>query len=982
MRIFLVIYILFGFLNNIQGQQKISLKGKVSDSGTSETLVGANVYFEGTGIGTVTDADGNYFLSGFPPGDYTLVVSYIGYDRYEEQFRFSDGSSIQKNFRLNYSGGEKLDEVVVTAQAQGQYKAINQQLSASDIRSVVSSDRLRELPDANAAESLGRLPGVSLQRSGGEGEKVIIRGLSPKYNKVMVEGIEIAATGKDDRSVSLNTISSYSLDGMEVVKSNTADMDGDFVGGAVNFKLRTASPGFQTELGMLGGYNNLKGTFNDYKFDGSVSNRFMDDRLGLFFHANFENRNRSASSRSLQTGLYGDATREGPNEVYLYQMTLSDIVRSRNRKGGTLVLDYKLDKGEIQFKNFLSSGHDQVIHYSEVLNVSNERIQLATNDVFSERLMYNNYLSYKQKFSNLSIDASISHAYSGGNNPSNLRFNFYQESALPGVSFDPHPDSIMVYSALDPKKVLVSGFSDTDSRTEHRQLESALNLEWAYTLSKQISGYIKVGGKYRHQQRYYDQSYRSANLTSGFEINLGVIEAYPEIFSGHTTDDGKYIYYSAFIDESYNAGKFFEGKYGAFPQGADVHTMHLFADYARQKYSGDPVYAAWYQDNAFENLSYDYTGKEDYYAGYLMGSLNIGSMVEFVPGVRYEENNTLYSGAQGNQSASGPLYLEYKSYVVDTASRKNDFLLPMIHLKIKPTRWLMFHLGYTHTLSRPNFTSLIPRMNISAGRNPVVYLNNAKLKPEFARNIDFVTSIHQNVIGLFSINLFRKTISDKIFSTITRPIGDDWEELGLPEALSGYNYTYQYNDTSGVNLNGLELEWQTNFWYLPGVLKGLVLNMNYTHIFSEATYPYAYLDTIIRDPDDPFRQIEVWKDEPYQARLISQPSDILNLSLGYDYKGFSVRISMMYTSDIFKGHGFYKEQTMTTGKFIRFDLNAKQKLPHGMMVFLNLNNINNAMEYTYQKGYDYPTYYESYGMTVDLGLRWNFSSIKNSNTNQ
>ncbi len=83
--------------------------------------------------------------------------------------------------------------VTVTAQAEGQYQAINEQLNSSSIKNVVSAARIQELPDANAAESVGRLPGVSLIREGGEGSKVVIRGLSPQYNQITIDGIEMAS---------------------------------------------------------------------------------------------------------------------------------------------------------------------------------------------------------------------------------------------------------------------------------------------------------------------------------------------------------------------------------------------------------------------------------------------------------------------------------------------------------------------------------------------------------------------------------------------------------------------------------------------------------------------------------------------------------------------------------------------------------------------------------------------------------------------
>ena len=69
------------------------------------------------------------------------------------------------------------EEVVITGQLLGQVLAINQQLTSNNIVNVVSEEKIQELPDMNAAEVIGRLPGVALQRSGGEANKIILRGL-------------------------------------------------------------------------------------------------------------------------------------------------------------------------------------------------------------------------------------------------------------------------------------------------------------------------------------------------------------------------------------------------------------------------------------------------------------------------------------------------------------------------------------------------------------------------------------------------------------------------------------------------------------------------------------------------------------------------------------------------------------------------------------------------------------------------------------
>ncbi len=129
------------------------------------------------------------------------------------------------------------------------------------IMNVVSAARIQELPDVNAAESVGRLPGVSLIRTGGEGSQVVIRGLSPQYNQITMDGVELssnvnsqnsiisgdrnqgtaAASLLGDRGMDLSMISSSMLGGIEVIKAITPDMDATVLGGVVNFDMRKAA---------------------------------------------------------------------------------------------------------------------------------------------------------------------------------------------------------------------------------------------------------------------------------------------------------------------------------------------------------------------------------------------------------------------------------------------------------------------------------------------------------------------------------------------------------------------------------------------------------------------------------------------------------------------------------------------------------------------------------------------------------------------
>jgi len=127
------------------------------------------------------------------------------------------------------------------------------------------------------------------------------------------------------------------------------------------------------------------------------------------------------------------------------------------------------------------------------------------------------------------------------------------------------------------------------------------------------------------------------------------------------------------------------------------------------------------------------------------------------------------------------------------------------------------------------------------------------------------------------------------------------------------------NDPNRATDYGVEFDWQTHFWYLPHPFDGLVLNVNYTHVFSKAKYPYTNVEKVGR--------ATVYVDTSYTDRLLYQPDNMANLSVGYDYQGFSIRVSMIYQDNIFSGPNFWPQLRTTTAAYTRWDLSAKQNLP-------------------------------------------------------
>ena len=216
--------------------QNATITGVITDSETKDYLAGTTVVIKGTTKGTITDANGKYTLF-IPTGKQVIQFSFVGYQTQDFEVNLKANEVKTLNLILK-PDANILNEVLISAQAKGQTAAIKKQVNASGIINVVSEEKLRELPDANVADAIGRLPGLMIQRDGGEGQKIIIRGLDPKYNTVAINGMNAPSTSSTDRSTDLNMISPEMIAGAEVLKANTADKDADGLGGTVNLIMK------------------------------------------------------------------------------------------------------------------------------------------------------------------------------------------------------------------------------------------------------------------------------------------------------------------------------------------------------------------------------------------------------------------------------------------------------------------------------------------------------------------------------------------------------------------------------------------------------------------------------------------------------------------------------------------------------------------------------------------------------------------------
>ena len=952
--LFSLLVIIFSF--KVVFAQTSIIEGLVQDAKTHEALPGVNVFLKGTYFGASTDAEGRYLITNVPEGKFILEAQYIGYKNEKFEIEIKAGKRIRHNILLKYNIIEG-DEITVTAQAEGQIAAINQQLSSKAIVNVVSSARIQEIPDDNAAESVGRLPGVSILRKGGEGNKVVIRGLSPKYNNVMVNGVKMAATDTDDRSVDLSMISPYMLEGIEVIKAVTPDMDADAIGGTVNFQLRKAKPGLNYDLLFQGGYNNLHKSYNNYKAMANIGKRFFNEKFGIFTQIDIENRNRSSNNMGAGYELVSPSL-DQVNKPLITGLSLSDIDRIKNRNGATLVLDYKIPDGRIVQNNFYSVSNTQAVSRGQSFGIDLSTHDYTTVDSDRKLSVLINSLDYNQMFKFVNINAMFSHSYSKQNSPDNLSFNFNEVNAFDELARDIPPIELPNYARNDLDNTVFANIFESDDYSKDRELTGKIDFDKTFNLMNSLSAKIKLGGKYVYRDREYDYNASGGflNYGSGQGARDAILTAYPWMQDEAPLGSSK-LPFPLFIDYNYTPNEFLKGKYDTWPS-ANVDLMHGVINVLKNYGESEA-----YRHLDLSSTLYDYSGNEYLKAGYLMFDFQYANIVRLIAGARYENMQRKYTAIQGNSTIGRPE--THYSHIDTTTDITNEYLLPMVNLKIKPLDWFDIRFSYTNTLSRPDFIKIVPRLNI--GRE-TVSRKDYELNPTKSENYDLYLSFYQNNLGLLTIGGFKKKITDMIFALNGRVILDP-EEIGLDPTNKGKKLYTDLNNPFPVDLWGVETSWQTNFVYLPGILRGLVLDINYTHIFSEAKYPRSIVNSeVIFEP--PWI-IQTVVDTFYTARLIDQPDDIVNVAFGLDYKGFSVRVSMLYQSNIFKGANFWPELRNITDDYLRWDMSLKQKLPvKGLMVFLNIRNISGSIDRNLNMGSGYPTSEQYYGTGADIGLRY------------
>ena len=181
-----LLFLLSVLLTTTAFAQTGNIRGFVYEKESGEPVMFCNVILKGTTIGAATDINGMYNISKVNPGNYTLIVTYIGYDTTQVNITLKVGQILSQNLEIR-EASIKLNEVKIS----GEREAMRTEVKAAAIK--ITKQDLEMMPtiggEPDLAQYMQVIPGVVF--TGDQGGQLYIRGGSPIQNKVLLDGMII-----------------------------------------------------------------------------------------------------------------------------------------------------------------------------------------------------------------------------------------------------------------------------------------------------------------------------------------------------------------------------------------------------------------------------------------------------------------------------------------------------------------------------------------------------------------------------------------------------------------------------------------------------------------------------------------------------------------------------------------------------------------------------------------------------------------------
>lgn len=330
----------------------------------------------------------------------------------------------------------------------------------------------------------------------------------------------------------------------------------------------------------------------------------------------------------------------------------------------------------------------------------------------------------------------------------------------------------------------------------------------------------------------------------------------------------------------------------------------------------------------------DYAATENVSAVYAMADLALNPKLTILPGIRFERTSLDYNGFELLFDEDGdPVSL---SGVGDTDRYAE--LLPAFHARYAFTNDTNLRAAVTRSMARPDYYDLVPFQLVLEEDNELVR-GNPTLDPTKSWNIDLMAEHYLQSVGIISAGIFYKNLTAFIFpATFSELRGA--ERFDVLEPQNG----------ADARIAGLELAFQNQFSALPPPLDGLGLYANYTFADSNARFP----------------------ERERQERLPGQAKHSGNLSVWYEKRGFSTRVSLNVRDRWLAEVGDEPARDIYLDSHQQLDVSVSQALTTHIRVFADFLNLTDQPLRFYEGSVDRPIQEEYYSWWTGFGARFSF----------
>lgn len=920
-----------------------AVQGYVYVEGTRTPLTGVRVSVEGTNLGSLTDQDGFYAITGIAPGNRRVTVSTFGYAPQASGVTVLVGQTARLDLFLASTAFE-IDGLTVTGLRGGQVRSVNEKRQALSVMDAISADEIGKLPDLNVAESAQRAPGVAIRTDRGEGRFVSIRGTAPNRNNVTFNG-QVMASAAGTRATALDLVPSEMVSSIEVAKAVTPDMDANALGGSVNISTLTAfdREGSFFSASLNGMVHQLTTEYGDtgipFRSSLTAGTRFgANDAWGVVFSG-------TASRRTFNTAIASPAEWvdvDGTPAPLEFEREVEDNNRLRYSLNANL--DFRPTEATQAYARLHFSQRDEEFINTELIfaeeddPIPSSSTQGRLENVTGELDIPTTEINEQLAALTLGLDQEL-----GANATLNL-YGTYSRGVRDRLTYQPEWGEEQGFTlsydvggdfesltfddlaaVADPANYLYTEMDIEFEDLVENTWQLGGDLRWDFRSGERV-GFLKAGGQFRLRDKDIDRNedpWAAGNLP--LALSPFASSAPGRLQGGADLPvTGDVFEFLRFFRENSAAGQYFDL---------------------------DPI------ESAEEEVEVDAIVTEDVYAGYLMGSIQAGDLTA-TGGVRVEATTTTSERYRFVNDETLP------NAAISLQEAENDYVdvLPSLHLVYRLNDQFQVRGAWSNTIGRPDYDELAAFQDIEFEEaDPGVWEGaieegNPELDPLRSMNFDVSLEYYPGPGSIFSVGGFYKRIQDPIFQFVTtqRDILGSEFTIDIQE-IAGFDTRFfsevefaQLRNADEGSILGLELSFLQVFDFLPGRLSGLGIASNLAIMRSEVTVPG-------REEED--------------LPLFDQSDLVINVAPYYQFGPLELRTALNYQSEYLDAVAEEAFEDVYGDERLTVDLSGRYEL-RGGQIQLNayVRNLTNEAEREFQGVRGRRVYHALTGRTFELGV--------------